>query len=321
MNNTCSIDSSHECSIRPWILAARPKTLVAGVAPVMLGSVLAFYFGAFQIIPATLCLLFSVLVQIGCNFANDYYDHANDVDTEERVGFARMVNSGLISPCAMKKAAYLVLATALVVGSALIFYGGWGLLIVGITSVICAIAYTAGPFPLGYHGLGDLFVFIFFGLVATVFTFYVQAHHFRPEVFIVAAGCGLLAANIRLVNDMRDRETDAKAGKKTSAVRFGRTFCSLQYHFSNIVALVIVPTCLVMEYNFSVWTTLCAITVFPALTVSKKIAHCKTGHDYNHLLEKTAKLLFLNSTILSLSIIMSSFPELVAYGTYFFTNK
>lgn len=297
-----SCQSLKPISIKPWFLAARPKTLVAGMAPVMLGSALAFHFESFQLIPAILALLFSLLVQIGCNYANDYYDFIKGVDTQERIGFPRMVNEGLIEPLAMKKAAYLVLAAAFAVGSGLIFYGGWWLLLVGITSVTCAIAYTAGPYPIGYNGLGDVFVFIFYGLVATVFTFYVQTNYLTSEVFLIAAGCGALAVNIRLVNDIRDRQTDAKAGKKTAAVRFGLTYCYIQYAFCALIGLALVPIMLVLKYNFNKWTALCALITLPAALTLKKLTTCKTGKDYNKLLEKTAKLLFFNSLALSILI-------------------
>lgn len=305
MHNTTQLDSSRKFNIRPWILAARPKTLPAGLAPVILGSALAFSVGAFQWLPAILCLLFSILVQIGCNYANDYYDYRNGVDTKERIGFARMVNSGLIAPEAMKRAAYLILALALVVGSGLIYYGGWWLLVVGITSVVCAVAYTGGPYPIGYYGLGDLFVFIFYGLVAVVFTFYVQANYFTKEAFIVAAGCGLMAANIRLVNDLRDRETDAKAGKKTSAVRFGPFFCYVQYFFSNLCAVVFVPVLLIMEFNFSRWTLLSSLLLIPALFAHADLMRAETGEQYNKLLERTAKILLSYAVLLSVGIVLS----------------
>lgn len=298
---------SNESDIRPWILAARPKTLAAGFAPVMLGSALAFYFGSFQLIPAVLCLLFSILVQIGCNYANDYYDYIKGVDTKERIGVKRMVNEGLIEPLAMRNAAYLILSIALIVGSGLIFYGGWWLVFVGLTSVFCAIAYTAGPYPIGYYGLGDIFVFIFFGLVATIFTFYVQANYFRPEVLLVAAGCGALAMNIRLVNDIRDRETDAKGGKKTSAVRFGLAYCYIQYSFCALMGLAVVPLILITQYNFNKSIAICVLMILPALFLVKKLTQCTAGKEYDKLLEKTAKLLLINSLALSIGIVLTSF--------------
>lgn len=311
MNNNVATQSLTALNIRPWILAARPKTLPAGIAPVILGSALAFYAGAFQWTPTILCLLFSLLVQISCNYANDYYDHINGVDTKERIGFPRMVNSGLIPPKSMKTAAYLILTLALLAGSGLIFYGGWWLLLVGAISAICAIAYTGGPYPIGYYGLGDLFVFIFYGLVAVLFTFYVQTNFFSKEVFLVASGCGLLAANIRLVNDLRDRQTDAKAGKKTSAVRFGPLFCYTQYFFSNLCAMVFIPILLFMEFNFSGWIILSTVILLPALRAHWDLMHAN-GEQYNKLLERTAKILLSYAVILSVGIVLSTNPKILA---------
>lgn len=306
-----AIQSTAAINISPWVLAARPKTLPAGIAPVILGSALAFSTGAFQWIPMILCLLFSVLVQIGCNYANDYYDHVNGVDTKERIGFPRMVNSGLIAPKMMRKVAYCILFLALVAGSGLIYYGGWWLTLVGLLSVVCAIGYTAGPFPIGYHGFGDIFVFIFYGLVAVAFTFYVQTNFFSKEVFLVASACGLLAANIRLVNDLRDRDTDAKAGKKTSAVRFGPFFCYVQYFFSNLCAMVFVPALLIVEFNFSGWTALAILTILPGLRAHLDLMRAKTGDEYNKLLERTAKILLAYAILLSVGIVLSTSPDVL----------
>lgn len=309
MNNNIGCGFLTPIDIRPWILAARPKTLTAGIAPIILGSALAFHDGIFQWTPVILCLLFSFLVQVGCNYANDYYDHINGVDTEERIGFPRMVSSGLIAPDLMKKGAYLILGFALVIGSGLIYYGGWWLVFVGLISVTCAIAYTAGPYPIGYYGLGDLFVFVFYGLVAVLITFYVQTNYFSKEAFWVAAGCGLLAANIRLVNDLRDRETDAKGGKKTSAIRFGVKFCYIQYFFSILFAMVFIPILLIMEFNFSKWILLAILTIIPALHAHRDLMYAKTGPEYNKLLERTAKILLGYAVMLSVGIVLSTSLE------------
>src|SRR4029079_6650923 len=195
---------------------------------------------------------FALLIQIGCNYANDYYDFIKGVDTKERIGIKRAVASGWIKPDDMKLGMMVVLATALLVGSGLIFYGGLSLVFVGLASVICAVAYTAGPYPIGYNGLGDIFVFVFFGLVAVMFTFYVQTGYFSIASFWVAVACGLLTANIRVVNDVRDQETDAKAGKKTWAVRYGKKFCYHQYLISFGIAIGVPLVLLTLGMRFSV---------------------------------------------------------------------
>ena len=213
-----------EMSWKIWAGAARPRTLPAAVAPVVVGSALAWRAGMFSPAAAGLCLAFALLVQIGANFANDYYDFVRGADTGERIGPRRAVAAGLVAPAAMRRAMGLTLGLAFAVGLALIAWGGWWLVLVGIACIVSAVAYTGGPFPLGYHGLGDLFVFVFFGLVAVDVTYYVQAGGMTAVVWQAAVAVGLLAVNILVVNNYRDLETDRKAGKRTLVVRFGRRF-------------------------------------------------------------------------------------------------
>ncbi|MEM9227118.1 MAG: 1,4-dihydroxy-2-naphthoate octaprenyltransferase, partial [Verrucomicrobiota bacterium] len=161
--------------LRVWLLAARPKTLPAAVIPVALGTALAASDGRFQLIPAFVCVLFALLIQVGTNFANDYFDYRSGADNEHRIGPTRAVAAGLVPPALMWRATLVVLTLAFGLGLILIAYGGWWLLLIGVLSVLCAVAYTGGPYPLGYHGLGDVFVVVFFGFIAVMFTYYVQA--------------------------------------------------------------------------------------------------------------------------------------------------
>jgi 1,4-dihydroxy-2-naphthoate octaprenyltransferase len=227
---------SAEASWKIWVAAARPRTLPAAVAPVIVGSALAWRAGAFDAVAATICLVFALLVQIGANFANDYYDFVHGADTGERVGPRRAVAAGLVPPATMRRAMGLTFGLALAVGLTLVAWGGWWLVAVGVVSIASGIAYTGGPFPLGYHGLGDLFVFVFFGLVAVGATFYVQAGHVSLSVLLAAVAIGLLTVNILLVNNYRDVETDRKAGKRTLVVRFGRRFALGQLAASHVCA-------------------------------------------------------------------------------------
>jgi 1,4-dihydroxy-2-naphthoate octaprenyltransferase len=222
-----------------WISATRPRTLPAAIAPVLVGSALAWREGRFNEPAALACLGFALLVQIGANFANDYYDFIKGADTAERVGPRRAVASGLVAPAVMRVAMWLVFALAFAVGLTLLRYGGWPLLVVGVVSIASGLAYTGGPFPLGYHGLGDVFVFIFFGLVAVGVTFFVQAGRMSAEALLAGAAVGVLAANILLVNNYRDAETDAKAGKRTLVVRFGKSFARAQFAVAHGVALAV----------------------------------------------------------------------------------
>lgn len=220
-----------------WIEAARPRTLPAAVAPVLVGTSLAWRDGTLIVAAAALCLGFALLIQIGTNFANDYYDFINGADTAARVGPRRAVAAGLVSPQTMRAAMWLTFAVAFCCGLGLLHWGGPWLLIIGVASIVCGIAYTGGPWPLGYHGLGDLFVFIFFGCVAVGATYFVQAGHIGSDAMIASVPVGLLAANILAVNNYRDVETDRAAGKRTLVVRFGRGFARAQHALSLAIAL------------------------------------------------------------------------------------
>ncbi|MDB6115539.1 MAG: menA, partial [Lacunisphaera sp.] len=209
---------------RLWWEAARPRTLAAAVIPVLVGTALAAGYESADWLAAAICLAFALFVQVGTNYANDYYDFVKGADTPSRVGPRRAVAAGLIAPATMRRATGLVFGAAFLVGLLLVRSGGWWLVPIGVGSILCGLAYTGGPWPLGYNGLGDLFVFGFFGLVAVDTTFYVQAGHVFSDVTSCGAAIGLLAANILVANNYRDLETDAAAGKKTLVVRFGRRF-------------------------------------------------------------------------------------------------
>lgn len=223
----------------PWIQAARPKTLVAAVCPVLLGTALAWRLGAWDFLPATLCLAFAVLIQVGTNFANDLFDFRRGADQAGRIGPARMVASGLITPRAMERAVWTVLGAALAAGCALIPHGGWWLLPLGIACVLLALAYTAGPFPLAYNGLGEVFVILCFGLVAVGGTFYVQAGFLHPTSLWIGLGVGALSSNLLVVNNLRDMETDRAAGKRTLAVIFGSTFARAEFRVFFLISMVV----------------------------------------------------------------------------------
>jgi 1,4-dihydroxy-2-naphthoate polyprenyltransferase len=222
-----------------WIGAARPRTLPAAIAPVIVGSALARHDGAFDPLAATLCLAFALLVQIGTNFANDYYDFIRGADTAARVGPRRAVAAGLIAPATMRTAMIAVFASSFLAGLGLVAWGGPWLIAIGVASILCGIAYTGGPWPLAYHGLGDVFVFLFFGVVAVGATYFVQAGRWTADALVAAVPVGLLATNILVVNNYRDVETDAVARKRTLVVRFGRPFSRVQFGLSLAVALAV----------------------------------------------------------------------------------
>ncbi len=289
-------------SWRLWLEAARPKTLPAAIIPVMVGTALAAAHHAANYASAAICLAFALLVQVGTNFANDYFDFVQGADTAERVGPRRAVAAGLISPGMMLGATCLVLGAAFLVGLLLVRSGGWVLLPIGIVSILCAIAYTGGPFPLGYHGLGDLFVFIFFGLVAVCATFYVQAGHVTSDVVSCAAAVGLLAANIIIPNNYRDMETDARAGKKTLVVRFGRRFAVWQYALSATVALLCPPALLLTGYR---WPVLLPLILFPwGFSLTHRLARSIEPAEQIAILGSTAKFLAAFGVLLSAGVVL-----------------
>lgn len=284
-----------------WLEAARPKTLPAAVIPVMVGTALAAAHHSANYVSAAICLAFALLVQIGTNFANDYFDFVQGADTPERVGPRRAVAAGLIAPRTMLVAMWLVLGLAFAVGLLLVREGGWMLLPIGVVSILCAIAYTGGPFPLGYNGLGDLFVFVFFGLVAVCATFYVQVGVVPPDVTSCAAAVGLLAANILVANNYRDAETDAKAGKKTLVVRFGRRFAVWQYGLSALVALLCPPALMLTGYR---WPVLLPLMLVPwALRLTHRLGFSVEPAEQIAILGDTAKFLAAFGMLLSAGVL------------------
>lgn len=285
-----------------WIQAARPKTLPAAAAPVALGSACAAAAGGFRPVPALVALAFSLLVQIACNLANDYHDFKKGADTPERIGPTRATAAGLIAPAAMRRAVALVCAAAFLAGLGLLPFGGWPLLVVGVASILAALAYTAGPLPLAYVGLGDVFVVGFFGFVAVPFTAYVQCGAFPPAVWPVALGCGLMANAILIVNNTRDAGTDAKAAKRTLAVRLGRGFCRIQYALTMVVAFA-APLALMFPPFLFRWPVLAPLALGPfAGGVVRDFCAVSDPVRYNPLLGRTAALLLAYAALFSAGI-------------------
>ena len=222
-----------------WLLAARPKTLTAALAPVLVGTALAIHDGVLAWLPALAALVGATLIQVGTNFANDYYDFVRGGDTADRVGPVRVTQAGILTPEAVKAGMWTALGSALLVGTYLVWVGGWPIVWIGLSSLACAVLYTGGPFPLAYHGLGDVFVFVFFGLVAVSGTYYVQGLSWPPDAFLAGAALGALNTAILVANNLRDIETDARVGKHTLAVRVGRRGSQVQYVAMLFVASVV----------------------------------------------------------------------------------
>jgi 1,4-dihydroxy-2-naphthoate octaprenyltransferase len=280
-----------------WIEATRPKTLPAAVAPVLVGTALAAHGGSADYAAAGLCLLFALLIQIGTNFANDYYDFIQGADSASRVGPRRAVAAGLVRPEVMKRAMVAVFALAFAVGLGLIAWGGPGLIVIGVASIACGVAYTGGPFPLGYNGLGDLFVFVFFGLVAVGATFFVQTGEVTVNAILAAIPIGLLAANILVVNNYRDVETDRAAGKRTLVVRFGRGAARAQFDASLVVALAM--PFVFWARGFSPWVLAPLLLAPVAWRQARRLKASETPAELIALLGDTGKLVAGYAVLLS----------------------
>jgi 1,4-dihydroxy-2-naphthoate octaprenyltransferase len=289
--------------VRVWCEATRPRTLPAAVAPVLVGTALAWRSHEVKWPAATACLGFALLVQVGTNFANDYYDHQKGADTAARVGPRRAVASGLVAPATMRAAMIAVFAAAFLVGLSLLPFGGWPLLVVGVTSIACGVAYTGGPYPLAYHGLGDVFVFLFFGLVATGATAFVQTGELGLAALVAGAGVGALATNILVANNYRDVETDALAGKRTLLVRWGRGYGRAQFAFAHGIAAT-AP--LVLALLGAIAGPGALVVVFAAAAVAMRqglrLAAAKTPADCIALLGDTGRWLALYGVLLAAAI-------------------
>ncbi|MBX3015312.1 MAG: 1,4-dihydroxy-2-naphthoate polyprenyltransferase [Caldilineaceae bacterium] len=288
-----------------WLLAARPKTLPAAVGPILVGAALALADDRFELLPALAALLCALLLQIGSNFANDYFDFFKGADTNDRLGPTRATAAGLLTPNAMRWGMVVVFGAAVLVGLYLIWVGGWPILVAGLAALLAAIAYTGGPFPFGYYGLGDLFVFLFFGLVAVCGTYYVQAHTLPLAVILAAVPPGLLITAILVVNNLRDLETDRRANKRTLAVRLGRRGTQMEYSLLLLVAYL-VPFWLWLVLAQSAWVLLPLLSLPAALPLLRAV-FTTTGKPLNLTLAGTARLSLIFSLLWAAGFIIATF--------------
>ncbi len=287
-----------------WWLAARPKTLPAAATPVIVGSACAEAAGGFALLPALAALAGALLLQIAANFANDVFDYEKGADTSERVGPLRAVQAGWVSPGAMRRALAVALGLALLVGVYLASIGGPAIVALGLVSMAAAVAYTGGPYPLGYHGLGDVCVFVFFGIVAVAGTCFVQMGAVSPLAWYCAIPVGSLATAILVVNNVRDRETDVIAGKRTLPVRFGLRFGIAQYRVLLGLAYA-TPLALFSTGQLDVWALLPALTLPLALRCARSIARDR-GAVLNAALARTGALLLLHGVLLAVAIVLGA---------------
>lgn len=285
--------------IKIFLLAIRPKTLPAAIAPVMLGTAMAIGDGVHHFPTALAALLGALLIQIGTNLANDYFDFKKGADTADRAGPVRVTQAGLVTPQRMMTWIAIIFVLAIWVCFWLIQRAGWPIAAIGGVSILCGILYTAGPWPLGYLGLGEILVIIFFGMVAVAGTYYAQSLEMNLAIILAGLGPGFFSAAILVINNIRDIETDRQCNKKTLAVRFGRSFALSEYLFF-ILAGSLIPVLvygLMEDHIFILAATLVSLLAIPVIKV---VLTTSAGPPLNHALSDTGKLLLIYSIIFSL---------------------
>ncbi|MDX1396305.1 MAG: 1,4-dihydroxy-2-naphthoate polyprenyltransferase [Gemmatimonadota bacterium] len=254
-------------TVSGWVAGARPRTLPAAIAPVLMGGGLARSTGEFAALPWLAALGGALCIQIGTNFANDYSDFVRGADTDARLGAPRVTQTGVMTPAAVRGAAALFFLFALLIGVYLVARGGWPIVVIGLASIVAGVCYTGGPWPFGYHGLGDLFVWLFFGPVAVAGTVYVQSLEWSVDAILAGAGVGALITAILVVNNLRDIETDRAAGKRTLAVILGAEATGVEYR-ALILASMIVPVLGAFALGWPVATL--AALLGPAITSARR---------------------------------------------------
>lgn len=291
-------------SMLAWWIACRPKTLSAAAVPVAVGSAVAYRLGGFAWQPALAALVGALLLQIGSNFANDVFDFEKGADTHARLGPLRAVQAGLVTPRAMRRGMVLVFGLALLVGVYLTLVAGPVIVLIGLLSIASAILYTAGPYPLGYHGLGDVFVLIFFGFVAVCGTVFVQLNTVPALAIWAAIPVGSLATAILVVNNVRDRNTDVLANKRTLAVRFGSRAGQIEYLLL-IVAAYLVPLLLMVQGELGMLAALPCSTLPWAVVLTRRVFRDR-GALLNRSLVGTAQLLLVFGVLFALALTLDA---------------
>ncbi len=285
-----------------WWMAARPKTLTAAIAPVLVGTATAIHAGQARPWVAAVALLGAFLIQIGTNFANDYFDHVKGADTADRLGPTRVTQAGLIAPEQVRAAMVATFAAAVAVGAVLVWVGGWPIVAIGVASVISGVAYTGGPYPLGYHGLGDVFVFAFFGVIAVVATDFLQTGAWSTLALAASVPIGAISTAILVVNNLRDAPTDAVAGKRTLAVRFGERFAVAEYAAMLVLAYGGVTAMAVTMRD--PWLCLPWLSLPLAAKLMRSV-RTERGRVLNATLGGTARLLAIFGVLLSAGLVLA----------------
>ena len=291
-------------ALRLWIIAARPRTLPAAIAPVLVGTALAGTEDVFRPLAFVCALIGSVFIQIGTNLSNDYSDARRGADTEDRLGPVRVTAGGLMPPKQVLVGTYVAFGIAVGAGAYLIAIAGWQLLVVGAASILAGVLYTGGPRPYGYEGLGELFVFLFFGVVAVVGSYYVQTENLHWTAFALSVPVGLLVSAILVVNNVRDIETDRRAGKRTLAVRIGRERARRLFAAMLVLAFV-VPVAVWLAGGLSAWLLL-TFAAFPLVPPLVRTVSTRTdGPSLNRALADTGRLVAVFSLLLAAGELLS----------------
>jgi 1,4-dihydroxy-2-naphthoate polyprenyltransferase len=289
-----------------WLMAARPRTLPAAVAPVLVGTALAATEGTFKWLTFVAAMLGALFIQIGTNLSNDYSDARRGADTEDRLGPVRVTAGGLVPPRQVLVATYVAFGLAVLAGVYLIVTAGWQLLLVGAASILAGVLYTGGPRPYGYEGLGEVFVFLFFGVVAVTGSYFAQVEKLTWEAFVLAVPVGLVAAAILVVNNVRDLETDRRAGKRTLAVRLGRARARGLYAIMVYVAFLTAPLpWLLGSTDLSAWLLLSWLALPLAVPVVRTVRNRSDGPSLNGALARTGMLQLVFCGLLSAGILAS----------------
>lgn len=289
-------------SLKAWILAARPKTLTGAAIPVMLGCSLAYIYNSFNVTPAILCFMFAFIMQIDANFINDLFDFLKGTDREDRLGPERACSQGWITPQAMKTGIAITTVLAGIIGLCLLYYGGVEMIPVGIACIIFAFLYTAGPYPLAYHGWGDVLVLVFFGFVPVGFTFYVMAHTWNTSVTITSLICGMIIDTLLMVNNFRDREQDAISGKNTLVVKFGAKAGLIMYFLLGMTACWLCFYFLAIGKIYAV--LLPQLYLVMHILTTFKMAKINKGKALNTILGETSRNILVFGLMLSLGLIL-----------------
>lgn len=285
---------SREKSISPfriWFLAARPKTLPAGIVPVLVAGAMACGDGHFHLLSFLAALFGSIMIQVGTNYANDLFDYKKETDTTERIGPTRVTQAGLATPGQTAIATAIVFSLAFLAGIYLVYRGGWPIAAIGLVSVLCGVLYTAGPLALGYIGLADVFVLVFFGPVALAGTYYVQALKISVPVILAGLPFGMISTAILTVNNLRDVRTDVKSGKRTLAVRFGQRFARAEYT-SMLIGAAFMSITMALVYD-RFWLLVTLTYLIPALPAIRTVNTSTDGETLNRSLAATGRLLIL----------------------------